>query len=113
MDLYFMLGYTELMLQADGLTAFPQDWERRLIAAKHYAQELLDVTEEKSSDQRVPESADVRDLCAMLQKHAGRGKSLIQIARDFTHEKPRKDRKARSLLRQAQRYPHLWKSADK
>jgi len=65
----------------------------------------------KNTGPRMPDNPDVRDLCAALAKHASGEGSLIQIARNFTREKPGNDRRARSLLRQACRYRHLWDGA--
>jgi hypothetical protein len=66
----------------------------------------------KKSGPRSPDNPDVRDLCRLLEKHGKGGKSYIQIARDFTREKPGSDSRARSLLRQACRFRHLWSRAD-
>jgi hypothetical protein len=60
----------------------------------------------------MPDNADVRDLCQLLEKHLKTGKSQRQIAREFTGERPGKDRKAQSLLRQARRFRHLWERQD-
>lgn len=59
-----------------------------------------------------PDNPDVRDLCRLLSRGSRGGKSLIQIAREFTKENPPKDPKARNLLRQAQRFRHLWRRDD-
>jgi hypothetical protein len=66
----------------------------------------------KKSARTTADNADVRDLCHLLLKHQGKGKSLIQIAREFTKENAGNDAKAKSLLRQARRYSHLWRRAD-
>lgn len=63
----------------------------------------------KKSGPLMPDNADVRDLCALLAKQAKTGKSLNQIAREFTQGN---SRKAASLLRQARRFRHLWNRAD-
>lgn len=66
----------------------------------------------KKFQQSQPSTADVRDLCHLLDKQREarkQGKPEITIAREFTGETPANDRRARSLLRQARRYPHLWK----
>ena len=65
---------------------------------------------ERKTRQNLPDNADVRDLCHLLAKKRGSGKPLIQIAREFTHETTGDSPKADSLLRQARRYSHLWKS---
>ena len=64
----------------------------------------------KKSGPMLPDSPDVRDLCALLAKRHKTGKSLNKIAREFTHGNVPK---ANSLLRQARRFRHLWDSADK
>jgi hypothetical protein len=61
----------------------------------------------------LPDSQQVRDLCRKLQKELPGGLSQIAIARESTGETEGNDRKAQSLLRQARRFPHLWKPADK
>lgn len=73
---------------------------------------LRDSVVKEKTHPRQADSADVRDLCKLLEKHSGKGKALIDIAREFTRETRGNDRKARSLLRQARRYSHLWKRAD-
>lgn len=64
----------------------------------------------------LPDNPDVRDLCHRLGKGRDRisagAVSEIGIAREFTGEAPGNDKKARSLLRQARRFTHLWKRAD-
>jgi hypothetical protein len=64
----------------------------------------------KKSGPLMPDSADVRDLCALLAKRHKSGKSLNQIAREFTHGNVQK---ANSLLRQSRRFRHLWDSSGK
>jgi hypothetical protein len=66
----------------------------------------------KKGPPTLPDSPDVRDLCRLLQKHLPEGWKQIEIARKFTGEMPGDDRKAANLLRQARRFPHLWRSAD-
>jgi hypothetical protein len=63
--------------------------------------------------QRQPDNVDVRDLCKLLEENqlkikAG-AKSEIGVAREFTREQVGNCPKAQNLLRQARRYPHLWK----
>jgi hypothetical protein len=112
-QLRFAHGYTHLWLFRRRLTAdYPHEWERRLLAVKHASQEILDVSDEKKSSGKHPDTADVRDLCAMLADPANRGKPKIGIARSLTKERAGKDKKAHSLLRQARRFPHLWRQAD-
>ena len=53
----------------------------------------------------LPDSADVRDLCRLLQKGLPTGHTQIEIAREFTGKD---NGKAESLLRQARRFRHLW-----
>jgi hypothetical protein len=62
----------------------------------------------QNSAPRLPDTPDVLDLCRLLQKEVPRGRSHLEIAREFTGEMPDKDKKAKSLLRQARRYRHLW-----
>jgi hypothetical protein len=59
----------------------------------------------------LPASQEVRDLCRALQKELPNGRSQMVIARELTGESEGDDRKAKSLLRQARRFPHLWKKA--
>lgn len=59
----------------------------------------------------LPESQEVRDLCYKLRKELGEGRSQMAIARELTGESEGDDRRARSLLRQARRFPHLWKKS--
>ena len=58
-----------------------------------------------SEKKSMPDSADVRDLCRLLQKGVPTGKTQIEIAREFTGKN---NNKAKSLLRQARRFRHLW-----
>ncbi len=109
----FVHGFTELGLPNRQCMLHPHEWERRILAVRHAAEEILDVARSNESDKRLPDTPRVRELCALLAKKAASGRPLIQIARDLTGEKPKKDRTARSLLRQAQRYRHLWQSDDK
>jgi len=55
----------------------------------------------------VPENPDLRDLAALLDaersKPESERRSKMAIARDFTHETDRADKKARSLLSQLRR----------
>ena len=61
----------------------------------------------------LPDNPDVRDLCHLLNKNRdalnSKTKTEIGIAREFTGESAHRDRKAKNLLRQARRFPHLWK----
>lgn len=60
---------------------------------------------------KMPDNPDVRDLCAELEKNAkkpsGKKRSEMQVALDFARDN---EKKAKNLLRQARRYPHLWKT---
>lgn len=56
-----------------------------------------------------PDSADVRDLCHLLERELPAGRAQIDIAREFTNKN---EKKAQSLLRQARRFRHLWKRPD-
>ena len=54
----------------------------------------------------MPDSADVaRSLPPLAKGGAATGKTQIEIAREFTEED---NNKAKSLLRQARRFRHLW-----
>ncbi len=57
------------------------------------------------SRNNLPDSADVRDLCRLLQKNLPTGRKQIEIALEFTGND---NKKAKSLLRQARRFRHLW-----
>lgn len=59
----------------------------------------------KNSLPKIPESPDVTKLCRLLQKELPTGRSMIDIAREFTGQD---DAKAENLLRQARRYRHLF-----
>ena len=62
----------------------------------------------KDSLPKMPDSPDVADLCRYLQDAAPlKHGQALKIAVDFAHGK--RD-KAKNLLRQARRYPHLWRS---
>lgn len=65
---------------------------------------------------RLPVNPDVRDLCQLLAnnlaKKKDKRKTDIAVSREFTREKPGKDKKAKSLLRQARRFSHVWNRAD-
>lgn len=60
--------------------------------------------------QGMPDNPDVRDLCHLLDKNREQistgTKTEIGLAREFTRGN---NVKAKNLLRQARRYPHLWK----
>lgn len=114
-------GYTELNIIFRRHLSFAfrasPEWRQRMESFRMTVVGLQFDDKAKNPHAKQPDNPDVRDLCHLLAKeqshiHSGK-KSTISIAREFTHEKPNKDRKARSLLRQARRYPHLWKSADK
>jgi hypothetical protein len=77
-------------------------------------------SEERTADSKTdkqkqiqPASVDVRDLCHKLERELPKGVTQIAVAREFTGETEGHDPKAQSLLRQARRFPHLWKPADK
>ena len=63
--------------------------------------------------QQQPDNVDVRDLCKLLEKSraqiAAGKKTEIGVAREHTKEQVGACPKADNLLRQARRYPHLWK----
>jgi hypothetical protein len=65
------------------------------------------------TDPKMPDNPDVRDLCHLLGKNQEKiskgDTSEIGVAREFTSGN---DKKAASLLRQARRFPHLWRRAD-
>jgi hypothetical protein len=106
-------GFTRLGFSANWRGAYGVvRWAQGLIALKHAAQEILDVAKSNEPDRRTPDTPAVRELCDLLSKKAGSGRPFIQVARDYTGEKPGKDRRAKMLLRQAQRFPHLWKRDD-
>ena len=67
----------------------------------------------KKIRQRQPDNVDVRDLCKLLEKnraHLKAGtKSEIGVAREHTGEPIGNCPDADNLLRQARRYPDLWK----
>ena len=62
----------------------------------------------KQLSKRMPDNTDVLDLCKKLAERKA-GRSLMSVAREFTKEPADKCPKAGSLLRQARRFPHLWK----
>jgi hypothetical protein len=70
----------------------------------------------QKDSQGMPDNPDVRDLCHLLDKNrdslASGAKTEIGVAREFTRETPADDTKAQNLLRQARRYPRLWKRTD-
>jgi len=61
-----------------------------------------------NSEKKLPRSPDVRDLIQLLQVGLPKGKTQIQIAREFTRESAGCAPKAENLLRQASRFRHLW-----
>lgn len=63
-------------------------------------------TKKKSKSISHPQDTDLRDLIARLAAKQP-GESLIEIARDFTGGN---EKRAKSLLRGARRYRHLWKN---
>jgi hypothetical protein len=56
-----------------------------------------------------PDNAIVRNLCKVLAERKSTD-SQLGLARQITGEKPGKDKKAKSILRQARRYRHLWET---
>ena len=66
-------------------------------------------TLKETSLPRLPVSVNVLDLCRLLNKELPNGKTQSQIAREFMRETDGDDRKAQALLRQARRFPHLWR----
>jgi len=67
----------------------------------------------KVSDVSYPENPDIRDLCLELAKEKAKPASVRrsnrEVARDLLGCD---DRKTTSVLRQAARFPHLWKQTD-
>ena len=84
--------------------------------------ESLDKEDSGSADNEerqfepTPDNPDVRDLCFLLRANRNKiesgEKTLIDIARGFTGESTGNDSKAQGLLRQARRFPRIWKRAD-
>ncbi len=56
----------------------------------------------------LPRSDHVSGLCRRLQKEVPKGRTKIEIAREFTFDEFGNDSKAAGLLRQARRYKYLW-----
>jgi hypothetical protein len=54
----------------------------------------------------VPHNHDIQDLATKIDSEKNLGKSMNEIAREFTREPKGSDRKARSLLRQIRRMRH-------
>lgn len=63
-------------------------------------------TKADTNEKKLPTKPDVLDLCQRLQVGIPKGKSAIEIAREFTGKD---DAKAKNLLRQTRRYKPLWK----
>ena len=61
----------------------------------------------KKSRKQLPDSPDVRDLCAKLSKRKD-GSVLMDIARRLTREPKGDCPKADKLMRQARRFRELW-----
>lgn len=65
---------------------------------------------------KYPVNQDVRDLCFQLHQCADKIASgqmtAIGVAREFVGETEDQEKIANNILRQAQRFPHLWKSHD-
>jgi|GEM_PF-3434906 hypothetical protein len=71
----------------------------------------------KSPQVSYPKDPDVKDLCEALAKELAKPesdrRSNIQVARDFFEESEsdpnKRENKAQSRLREARKFPHLWK----
>jgi hypothetical protein len=101
--------------EADEADSTERGADNRVVRADTYAESVVREDSNADSGQnsapRLPDTPDVRDLCRLLQKELPKGRSHLEIAREFTGEMPDKDKKAKSLLRQARRYRHLWDDA--
>lgn len=58
----------------------------------------------------LPQNSDVRDLCLHLKAKLSEYPSMAACARDFCSKNDIDEGKSDVLLRQAKRFPHLWKS---
>lgn len=54
----------------------------------------------------IPHNHDIQDLATKIDSEKNSGKSINEIAREFTGESKGSDRKARNLLRQIRRMKH-------
>lgn len=64
---------------------------------------------EKNGEKKLPMNSDIRDLCLYLKAKRIAFGSHIECVRDFCRVNKIKDKKPEDLLRQAQRFPGLWK----
>ena len=62
-------------------------------------------TKADTRENTMPDSVNVLDLCRLLKKELPKGRTRIEIARQFTNGD---ETKAQNLLRQTRRYRHLW-----
>jgi hypothetical protein len=63
----------------------------------------------KKPENNLPENPDVRDLCLFLKAKRSDFATEIMCARGFCERHGIETEKASSLMRQARRYPHLWR----
>lgn len=109
-------GYTELNVIFRRRVGFAfratPEWRQRMDS---FRMAVVTLAEDIGTNrtQQQPDNVDVRDLCKLLEESRNSKKSLITIAREFTNESPGNDSKAKSLLRQARRYRHLWDTSGK
>jgi hypothetical protein len=63
----------------------------------------------KKVSQDFPQNPDIRDLCLLLAKELPKGRKKIEIAMEFASVSKRE---AENMLRQCNRFPHLWKAEN-
>ena len=64
----------------------------------------------KETENKWPLNPDVKKLCTHLKTHQSEFGTLIGCVRDFLQKRGKDTRKAEGLLRQANRFPHQWRT---
>ncbi len=100
-----ILDHLSFLMNFDYETIFQKIRLEYLMATEHLHRVEKPDTKPDTKKNKLPDSVDVRDLCHLLKKELPKGRSAIEIAREFMDNN---EDKAQNLLRQARRYKHLW-----
>lgn len=63
----------------------------------------------QNAENKLPLNSDVRDLCLYLKAKRTNFATNIECVRDFCRVNKINNKRPEALLRQAQRFPHLWR----
>jgi hypothetical protein len=89
-------------------SSLPEFWQQ--IGYDPKAKSSLSHDKHQKGKNSLPQNADVRDLCLHLKAKLAESPSIAACARDFCTTHSIEANECDGLLRQAKRFPHLWKT---